>query len=870
MAQQPIDIVVRVQQLTAQAFDQVARELKKLETSATDAGKAASGPLASGARAADDATRHLATGLQTATSKTTMLGSAMGSVKTIAAGFLAGFTVDRVVTGLANAVSSTIAWGGALTDMAAKTGVSTTALQRWEFAAKQGGNTLEQVVKASGELSKRLTDGQGSTVAALERLGLNLDTLRQMSPEQQFDEVAAALARTSDQGTRASASMALLGDSGRELLPTLTADMKALGDEAERLGVIVDEQTLQAMDDLGDSWEKAKDAGRGLLAEVLSPMVPEFNRLAGAAANAAKAIREDFWGALFKVNEAARGGLFFGALFGQQFGSPAPAAGRTPVAGVTTSEFFGSQNGLAGEDVVAGVFMRDLVPAARESATALRQVAQSAAVLRDVNILNGSRNGGVSLWQTLPNQVPLSVLTRESVVLGGQNNPWGGVGMLAPGGGSANFSHLTGSGFNFSGLGAAGLTSAMPFLSQLVTGGSRGGQIGGSIGGSLGGAVGSMSSVIGAVGSFAPFIGPIAGLLGGLLGNLFGPSRGAVLGKEADQRMDQTRAGLLQQYGSLDAIAATGRAGAELVAGWQHKNVTGEREFNKLVEAFREQNGLLAEQQGVEAEIAAIEAERKALNDSLKTTWDQIVGITEKYGISLEGLGGQVVQLGQTTTWTQMLNDIQALERAGADVGGILVGMTDEMSTLVQQSLRAGTEIPANLRPYLQSVADAGKLLDENGVAITDLSTLKWGEPVKTQADIVKAALEKLDTLFSDLTTKLDQIIDRLTNGLPSAVSTPMPTVRIPFEWEDVGGGPGGRPDEGEPGYATGGLITRTQRALVHEGELIGPVAFMERALAGALRRTGQAVERVIEVPVYLEGRLVARGVAPYLASAAR
>ena len=66
----------------------------------------------------------------------------------------------------------------------------------------------------------------------------------------------------------------------------------------------------------------------------------------------------------------------------------------------------------------------------------------------------------------------------------------------------------------------------------------------------------------------------------------------------------------------------------------------------------------------------------------------------------------------------------------GADVGGVLAAMSDEISTLVQTSIRMGTEIPENMRPFIEELIRAGKLLDENGDAITDLSQLKFGAPL--------------------------------------------------------------------------------------------------------------------------------------------
>lgn len=761
--------------------------------------------------------------LDDAAKKTSAWGGALNSVKGIAAGFVAGFTLDRIVTGLGRAISETVAWGGAITDLSAKTGVSMGALQKWEYAAKQSGNTLDQVVTASLQLSKRIEEGDKGVEEAIAGLGLSLSALRAMKPEEQFNAVAQALGQTSDQGQRASAAMALLGKSGADLLPTLTADMKALGDEAERLGVIVDDQTLQAMDALGDSWGKLQDAGRGLLADVLSPMVPVLNNIADAALRANREFsRQGFWGGLMRFGGewgATMAGLpQAGALAsfndqrvfeGQDVGPSNPwnqpgGANAPFVPAYERPEWLASGGTVTNSQAW---FIKQSEEQARQTEKAAKRTAELAefakdAALRWRNIVTTSDWLAARMGQAAMGFTP-TMLT-PTTPLGGQANPWGGVSQItsAMGWNGPSLSPLMKPGFNWAGAGLAGLNTAMPFLAQAITGGNRNSQIGGSVGGSLGGAIGSMSSVMGALGSFAPFLGPVAGIVGSLIGKLFGPSKGAILGREADQRIEQTQAGLLQQYGSVDAIRGMGPYGAALADAWGSKNVQGEKWFNDLTKGLQEQLSL-------QEQIKSVEEQRAAINESLKTTWDQVVSIAERYGISLEGLGGQVAQLGATTTWTTMLNDIEALVRAGADMGGILVGMQDEISAMVAESQRIGTEIPENFRPYIEELLRAGKLVDENGEALVDLSGIKWGPAVKTQGDIAKEAMEKLDEAMEKLVKRLEEIIDLLANGLPSAaaegargaagaVSGIEPGVRVEYDSENsFAGGSGGVRDFG-------------------------------------------------------------------------
>lgn len=871
---------------TAAAIEKIAEkggltetELRKLnarfDEAADKARRVGQEMPASFSRVADSVRAQLAP-LDQAQSKTTAWGGALTSVKGIATGFVAGFTLDRVLTGIGSAIASTIEWGGKMTDLSAKVGVSTDALQRWEFAATRSGNTLDDLVNASSELSRRLGEGQASTVAALDRLGISFSSIRTLSPEEQFDTVAQALAGVTDQAEFAAVGADLLGRQFKTIAPTIRADLKAVGDEAERLGAVVNGDTLDGLDKLGDVWGDVTLAGRSLIADVLSPMIravsdlnAEFDELATKRLPDG---RRAVSGAMLLDPAGAGPGAinYQSSAWGLTITDPTKAPQQNlgwVEAGFSYQEHL-QREAEAHRDAERRT--REMIRVQEAYMAALAEYTERIAVQDRFMAQSGQRAYSIGGPNIQPGQLISQDLT----------NPWGGVGMLAPAGGSSNFSHLAprpGWGPDWRSIGSG--------LPGVVTGAIQGGgNIAGSIGSFLGGSMlsgvgeklgtsltkslggGMLGNMLGGlVGSAIPLVGS---LLGGLLGKLFGPSRGAILGKEADARMDQTRASLLQQYGSLDAIRATGAQGAALADAWNSKNVQGEAWFNERVKAFEEQNRLLGEQRDIQSQIAGIEAERQQWADSLVTTWDQVVGYAEKYGIHIEGMGPKIVQLGQTATWTDMLNAIQALERAGGDVGGILVGMTDEMSTLVQQSRRAGTEIPSNLRPYIQSVADAGKLLDENGEAITDLSGIKWGDPVKSQADIAKAAMEKLDEAMQNLVDRLDQIIDRLTHGLPDAASTPMPTVRIPYEYVDAGGGP--RTD-GEPGYASGGLITRPHRAWVGEGgepELIGPVAFMREALAGALRQVGGGGARVVQV--VLDRRVLAEALVDEIPGALR
>ena len=112
-------------------------------------------------------------------------------------------------------------------DSATKTGLTPEFLQKLSNAAETAGAELETMVTGSLKLTKAIAFGKEAdlSVQALSALGLNLEYLQSLNPEQQFTEVAKAVGNISDGGQRAAAAIAIFGKSGADLVPVLD-DMK--------------------------------------------------------------------------------------------------------------------------------------------------------------------------------------------------------------------------------------------------------------------------------------------------------------------------------------------------------------------------------------------------------------------------------------------------------------------------------------------------------------------------------------------------------------------------------------------------------------------------------------------------------------------
>lgn len=167
------------------------------------------------------------------------------------AGAAMGVAAVAAAAGFAKVAASALEAAENIADIANKSGASIRGLQRLRFAADQNGSSARDMDDALTRLTRRMslfaTDGGGPAAKAIEQLGLNIrnadGSLR--ASDEVFAEIAQRFETLEDSAQKAALASQLFGeDAGPRLVPLLSqgADgVRAFGDEAERLGIVLDD-----------------------------------------------------------------------------------------------------------------------------------------------------------------------------------------------------------------------------------------------------------------------------------------------------------------------------------------------------------------------------------------------------------------------------------------------------------------------------------------------------------------------------------------------------------------------------------------------------------------------------------------------------
>lgn len=324
----------------------------------------------------------------------------------------------------------------------------------------------------------------------------------------------------------------------------------------------------------------------------------------------------------------------------------------------------------------------------------------------------------------------------------------------------------------------------------------------------LGDVLGSMLPGLGAL------LGPALGKLFDGFKKLFGVGRNDEV-KKYNAEINKLRKQLIDTHGNLETLEARANAvGLSFREAWGHQGQAGLAAFQELMREFEKRWGdneeavakLNEELENTQGDLDDLIGKARDLGYEFDqagkftgVSFDKVKEKADEFGVSIDGLGPAFRQQRINAEAQTIIDGFELMARAGGDVGGILFGMKDEIGKLVGESIKMGTTIPANMKPWIEELIRTNQLTDENGNKITDITKIKFGEPVKTEFEKISGAIRDLIAKIEDLINKIGQIPTQKT-------------ITVTTEYEERGNPPSEENHGYEaPGYASG-TMGRTGR----------------------------------------------------------
>ena len=205
-----------------------------------------------------------------------------------------------IITALGGVTMSAATTADELNTLSKVTGLSTEELQRFNYASSLidvSTETLQDSLKKLVRNMQTASSGTGDAYEAFKALGVTItDSAGQLrSNEEVFYDVIDALGRVENVTQRDAYAMNIFGKSAQDLNPLIIAGSDALkeyGDQAERMGLVFDQNTLDKLNEANDKIDVAKQQLEGVKMLVGSELVESFDSLFGGVDKLLKAVQE--------------------------------------------------------------------------------------------------------------------------------------------------------------------------------------------------------------------------------------------------------------------------------------------------------------------------------------------------------------------------------------------------------------------------------------------------------------------------------------------------------------------------------------------------------------------------------------------------
>lgn len=205
-------------------------------------------------------------------------GELMGKI-----GLPIGLSLGALVYGVKAATTSILNYGGAVQDASDKTGVHVETLQAMRHGASLAGVAAEELDDALVKLNKGMAEaaaGKDKSFAELmKKMNIPLRDAKGniISVTEAMPLIANAFEKTTDPALRTRMAMELFGKSGAKLIPLLKegkGGFAAMMAEASRLGIVINADSIKAMDGLGDEIGTVGAQIRGQWGQLMGEIAP--------------------------------------------------------------------------------------------------------------------------------------------------------------------------------------------------------------------------------------------------------------------------------------------------------------------------------------------------------------------------------------------------------------------------------------------------------------------------------------------------------------------------------------------------------------------------------------------------------------------
>lgn len=202
----------------------------------------------------------------------------------------------KLAKALAGAVGDSGEYADEILTMSTKYGISTEKLQEFSYMAELVDTDLGTITGATAKLTKQMGAAAEGNEAAAEKfaeLGIDIrDANGDMkSADEVFMEVIDALGQMESGVERDNVAMELFGKSAQELNPLIetgSAGIAAYAQEAHDMGAVLDEEALQSLGEMDDSFQRVEQATTALKNSIGVALAPVITQISEGIANLSK------------------------------------------------------------------------------------------------------------------------------------------------------------------------------------------------------------------------------------------------------------------------------------------------------------------------------------------------------------------------------------------------------------------------------------------------------------------------------------------------------------------------------------------------------------------------------------------------------